>query len=406
MLVAHWLLCELLALTIFSARSPMVKEKMNSSGQCIRFAAVGDILLMPAADRGEYRRSAKLVSDEIGAIFEQSDLVFGNLECTLACDDQRIPTEPRVITDDNAVRSVKAAGFDVVSLANNHMFDALAGGFQKLQRMLGELSLSSFGAGLDLAEATAPAIVDCKGVRVAFLGAVDERSGPFRFASALLDPKVMRSHQTHSCQTWGVAPLSIDCLRGQIRELRSQVHHVIVSVHWGEERFGIPSPVQVQQARELVDAGASMVLGHHPHVLQGLEVHHGAPIIYSLGNFVADEVYFSNDDAIRWSRLERTGSILLTELSSDSVRVIQQIPTFDDGELVSLDHSGYGERRIRRTSQALAGGVSSRRYRREHVWIKTIRPTLDHLRPSQIRHLRVRHFRSAWKMLLRSRAAQ
>ena len=107
----------------------------------------------------------------------------------------------------------------------------------------------------------------------------------------------------------------MDRLVRQIQELRQHVDHVIVSLHWGEERFLIPSPVQVEQAHALADAGASMVLGHHPHVLQGLEVYRGVPIIYSLGNFVADEVHFTNGDAVRWDRVGQTGCILRADFT-------------------------------------------------------------------------------------------
>src|SRR5690606_18502259 len=137
-------------------------------------------------------------------------------------------------------------------------------------------------------------------------------------------------------------------------------------------RFLLPSPQQLRQARMLVESGASLILGHHPHVLQGLETYCGVPIIYSLGNFLADDVYFSDGDAIRWNRLERTGCILLLELTSSGVQVVRQIPTFDDGHLVRVDGSGFGERRIRRSQKAIARGVSARRYRLEYLWVKTI----------------------------------
>ena len=81
-------------------------------------------------------------------------------------------------------------------------------------------------------------------------------------------------------------------------------------------------------------------------MLQGLEFHRGVPIIYSLGNFVADDVSFSNGDAIRWNRTERTGCILSVELSESAAANVRQTPTFDTGQLVTLDIDGFGSRRI------------------------------------------------------------
>lgn len=357
----------------------------------VRLASVGDILLDDPPSSLRYPRSHRLIGEDVGDIFRQCDVVFGNLECTLAVDRGLVPTEPRVITNQGSVRAVKAAGFNVVTLANNHMFDGLDRGFTKLRCLLDEIALPHFGAGLNIAEASAPKVLQVNGLRIAFLGAVDHRSGPYRFASD---------------DGWGVASLDVDRLCEQIGQLRQSVDHVIVSVHWGEERFLVPSPLQLQQARAWVDAGASLILGHHPHVVQGLEYYKNAPIIYSLGNFLADDVYFSNGDAIRWNRLERTGCILLVELSATAVQVTRQIPTFDDGHQVTVDQTKFGAARIHRADRAIAAGVSPGRYQREHLWVKTVQPTLGHLRPSQLIHLRPRHFRNALRMLARAWTAR
>ena len=220
---------------------------------------------------------------------------------------------------------------------------------------------------------------------MAFLGVADERSGARPFATA---------------DHWGVAPLDLDRLTGQIRELRGDVHHVIVSPHWGEERFLIPSPEQMEQARRLIDAGASTVVGHHPHVVQGLELRGGRPIVYSLGNFVACEVPYTNGDAVRWNRTERTGCVLAAELTGDAVRDVRQHPTYDDGARIRLDESPFGRRRIATVNRAIRYGVTPARYRREHLWVKTIRPVLQRLRWSKLRKVKPRRFLEAARSLL------
>jgi len=343
------------------------------SKQIVRLAAVGDLLLCKGSDGIPYLRDPGLISPAVRSILAECDVLFANLECTLAGDGRHVPTEPRVVGEPELVRSVAAAGFNVLTLANNHAFDCLDGGFQQLRGLLDELGLRHFGAGMNLDEAAAPAIVEVNGLRLAFLAAVDQRSGPYRFAAE---------------DQWGVAPLDIDALARRIQSLRQQVHHVIVSVHWGEERFLIPSPLQIEQAHAIIEAGTSIVLGHHPHVLQGLEFYRGAPIIYSLGNFIADEVYFSDGDAIRWNRIERTGCILLAELTESAVANVRQVPTFDTGRFVEPDLGGSGSRRIEKTRRAIVQGVSPARYRREHLWIKTILPILKHLRWSELRKVR------------------
>jgi len=357
----------------------------------VRFAAVGDLLLCKGPEGTPYLRDPGLISHAIRSILAECDVLFANLECTLPGDGRHVPTEPRVIGAPELVRSVAAAGFNVLTLANNHAFDGLEGGFQQLRRLLDELGLRHFGAGMNLDEAEAPAIVEVNGLRLAFLAAVDQRSGPYRFAAE---------------NQWGVAPLDIDRLARRIQNLRQQVHHVVVSVHWGEERFLIPSPLQIEQAHALIEAGASIVLGHHPHVLQGLESYRGAPIIYSLGNFIADDVFFSDGDAIRWNRTERTGCILLADLGESAMANVRQMPTFDTGRSVELDSDGFGSRRIEKTRRAIVQGVSPARYRREHLWIKTILPILKRLRWSELKKARPSQLRRMIQTLFRAWRAE
>ena len=71
------------------------------------------------------------------------------------------------------------------------------------------------------------------------------------------------------------------------------------------ERFRIPSPAQMDQARAFADAGASLVLGHHPHVVQGMEMVGNVPVVYSLGNFMSSHVYWDSGDYLNWNRFER-----------------------------------------------------------------------------------------------------
>ncbi|MHC4401505.1 MAG: CapA family protein [Planctomycetota bacterium] len=361
------------------------------SEQVVRLAAVGDLLLVPAPEGRPYPREPGLISVEIRELFAGCDVVFGNLECALPGDGRSVPAEPRVIATPELVRAVRAAGFSIVTLANNHAFDCYEPGFESLRSLLDELGLVHFGAGLNLDEAAAPAILEVGGLRLAFAAAVDQRSGMSQFAGPT---------------QYGVPLLEVDRLTEQVRHLRSQVDHVIVSVHWGEERFLLPSPAQIGQAHALVDAGASIVLGHHPHVVQGMEIHRGAPIIYSLGNFFADEVPFADGGAVRWNRTGRTGCILTADLHPDGVSNVCQVPTYDPGRLVELDHGRFGRRRIDKTNRAIARGVTVKRYRREHLWVKTIKPALGYLRWSKLKKLRWRQIRNAFRGLLQSRRVE
>jgi len=315
-----------------------------------RLAAVGDLLL--ACDpRGIVPdRRAEGLFDDVKSLWADCDVVFGNFECTLAGDGTTVPTEPRVITTKALARAVGQAGFTHVTLANNHMFDCLHAGFANTRRFVTDMGVACFGAGDDLADASAPAFAEAAGIRLAFLATVDDCAGAHQFAAE---------------GRWGVAPLDMDRLLRRIADLQGEVDHVIVSPHWGEERFSIPSPNQVEQAHAMVDAGASMILGHHSHVLQGLEVYRGAPIVYSLGNFVVNDVYWTDGDVVTWNRTERTGCVLLAEFTKDSARIVSQVPTYDDATRVTVDETPFGAKRIARVNRALSRGVTLKRYRRE-----------------------------------------
>jgi len=356
----------------------LTEPPSNRPPGTLRLAAVGDFLLTDG------QGGAALAPERLAGIrpfLEACDLVLGNLECTLPGDEGAVPTEPRVIATPQSIRAALGRTFRVVTLANNHAFDCFASGFRRVKAVLADLGVAHFGAGETLAEAEAPAVLAVGGARVALLGAVDERSGPTPVASA---------------DGPGVAPLDVARLADRIAAARADADHVVVSVHWGEERFLIPSPAQVDAARRLVEAGASLVIGHHPHVVQGLETWQGRPIAYSLGNFIANEVPFANGDRVTWTRTGRTGAILTADLSAGGgVAGAALTPTYDSGSRIETDRSGFGDRRIARANRALARGITLGRYRREYFLVKTVRPALDYLRWLRLRRLRLRHIRKA-----------
>ena len=350
----------------------------------IRFAAVGDLLLTAGPDDPISGRGLEALSDGVLELFASCDIVFANIECTLAgC--KTVPTEPRVVSTEKQIRSLRNTGINVVTLGNNHTFDCLDEGFHRLRGVLADLGIPWCGAGFNIAEAFQPAIMETHGLALAFLGVVDKSSGPFRFADK---------------STSGVTPLDTGMVCRIIKDLCCKVDHVIVSPHWGEERFRIPSPEQIKQARAFVDAGASMVLGHHPHVLQGMELYNGVPIAYSLGNFIANDVYWTDGDCLTWSQFERTGCVLVAEFNSNGIHDVQQIPIFDDGETVCIEKSGWGDRCLCKVNRFLDQGVTPKRYRREKFRIHTIKPILSHLRWSELRRTRPKHIRKAMQLLL------
>jgi poly-gamma-glutamate synthesis protein (capsule biosynthesis protein) len=354
-------------------------------GLRFRLAAVGDLLFVTKPWDRHAGRGLESLSQEVRDLFASCDMVFANLECTLP-GRETVSTEPRVIASPGQIQSLRDAGIHVVTLGNNHAFDCMDEGFHRLRDMLGDLGITSFGAGDTFAEAARPAVVELGGGSVAFIAAVDPSTGPCRYAT-----------ETSS----GVVHLDTGKMCATIKSLRKTVDHVIVSPHWGKERFRIPSPGQIEQARAFVDAGATMVLGHHPHVLQGLERYREAAVAYSLGNFVTNHVYWDSGDYLTWGRFERTGSILVAELGSNGIHAVQQIPTYDDGKTIRLEVSRWGNRCITKVNHLLARGVTPKRYHKEAFRVSWIHPFLSHLRWAKLRQLRTRLFGKALRRRIR-----
>jgi len=216
-------------------------------------------------------------ADELSA----ADIAVCNLECVIS-DKGEIQHKNYVFKGpDNALPMLKKH-FDAVSLANNHSLDfgveGLVGELEKLEGA----SIAYFGGGRTLQAARHPLILNRKGYRIALLG--------YNGFGA--------EHSAATETTAGVAPLRIEEIEADIRNAR-EIHRadfVIPYLHWGPELVGRPYEYQRKLARQMIDAGASAVVGAHPHVTQTVETYRGKPIVYSLGNFVFD--YFPNDPQV------------------------------------------------------------------------------------------------------------
>lgn len=231
------------------------------------------------------------------------DIVFGNCEGVFADDWERAPSSgsPVVAPAANAPALV-GAGFDVLSLANNHSVD---GGYRALlasRDTLRSLGAHTAGAGTDLGDAHAPAIVERGGVRVGVLAYTSVFPHGYEARAGTPGLAVLRAHTRYTpweLNEWnpGLLPKittepfeeDVERLRAGIAALREKVHVVLVSVHWGDfTRPFVLTDHERRIARLAIDAGADAVAGHHHHLLRGVEFHRGRPIFYGLGHYLFD----------------------------------------------------------------------------------------------------------------------
>jgi hypothetical protein len=215
------------------------------------------------------------VRDEL----HQSDVVFGNLETPVAPVANR-GTQPFVFNAPaDLPAALRTAGFNLVSVANNHAYDQGKEGLLETLADLQAAGLSSIGAGRDRDSAHQLRIVEVQGLSIGCLAYTA------RFNVQLNSPDPSEPE---------VNAAEPERMEQEVRAARARTSFVLVSIHWGSEYAAAPDPAQVALAHRLVEAGAGVILGSHPHVLQPLEIYsasdgHRALIAYSLGNFISNQ---------------------------------------------------------------------------------------------------------------------
>jgi poly-gamma-glutamate synthesis protein (capsule biosynthesis protein) len=247
------------------------QEQDGSSGR-VQLAFVGDVLLGSTVGDVLRDKGYDYPYAHIQPLIEDADIAAANLETPVT--ERGEPAEKTYVyrSPPEALDSFAAAGFDLVTLANNHILDYGVTGLQDTLHHLDRLGLSRVGAGMDADEAYRPVMVEEKGIKMAFLG------------FSLVVPEVSwKAGEDHP----GVAE-TYDYRKPveAIQAAKQQADLVVVFVHWGKEREERPEQRQVEMARRYIDAGADLVIGSHPHVLQSLEQYRGKWIAYSLGNFI------------------------------------------------------------------------------------------------------------------------
>jgi len=237
----------------------------------LRVIAVGDIMLDGTARPVFAQHGYEHAFAAVKHFFHGAAAVFGNLEGPLTDRGTAEQDKTYVFRSPPAPvsRALRAAGFTVLSLANNHTLDYGAEGLAQTQEALETAGIGYTGAGRNLAEARRPVIIEAAGKRLAFLAY--SVTLPDHFYAGPDKPGTAFAHEAH--------------VRADVRAARQQADIVLVSFHWGQEGKTVLRDYQVQLGHAAIDAGAAAVLGHHPHILQGIERYRDGVILYSLGNF-------------------------------------------------------------------------------------------------------------------------
>lgn len=280
--------CAVIAATLASA------APWGWAADTVKLLFAGDVVLDDTAgamiERGEDPFQG------FAALFAQGDIRLANLECVIATTgsagdkNYTFRAHPRVLP-------VLKRHFNALALANNHSGDYGRDAFAEMLGLLQGAGIAQFGGGHNLSQAHAPLIIERKGLRIALLS---------------YNEFMPRSFEADS-HAPGIAWSEDEQVVADIRAARTthRADLVIPVMHWGWENEPLANDRQRQLARTLVAAGADAVIGGHPHVRQNIEIIHGKPVIYSVGNFVMKET----DNAE-----QRIGWVLELNLDAAGVR--------------------------------------------------------------------------------------
>jgi poly-gamma-glutamate capsule biosynthesis protein CapA/YwtB (metallophosphatase superfamily) len=266
--------------------------------QEVSLVAVGDIMLSRAVASKMLQHGFGYPFASTTALIQNADIAFGNLETSITEGPDVLPYEMRFRADYESAAALRDAGFDVLSIANNHIADFGEKGIQDTVRALDEEGLAHVGAGRNADEAQRPAYIETDGIRFAFLA----------YTYTALEASANAS---------GASFLRIQRMQEAVRDAKNSADVVIVSMHAGDEYVPFPNNQQTTFARAAIDAGAEMVIGHHPHVVQTMEIYRGKRIFYSLGNFIFDQM---------WSRETREGLLIEAVFTKEGVKDIVFLP--------------------------------------------------------------------------------
>jgi poly-gamma-glutamate capsule biosynthesis protein CapA/YwtB (metallophosphatase superfamily) len=241
----------------------------------------------------------------LAPVFHGADLVFVNCEGALSDHGRQVGVNR---SPEKFAKSMKAAGIGIVNLANNHTFDAEEKGFQDTIRNLDSVGIAHAGGGRDLADARKPVIIERNGIKLGFISYTQFTN--FGESAYAADGRP------------GVVPMDPFLMKEDIRKLRPQVDYVLVAIHWSTSVSKVVSPENRKLAHDLIDAGADVILGHHPPHPKGIEVYHGKVILYAPSNVLRGHTSMTSDD----------GYLARFTMGKKSVEQVEVLPMAGKGQ--------------------------------------------------------------------------
>lgn len=292
----------------------------------------GDTMMDGSVKEAIRRHGADYPFSEIKDEVNRADYAVLNLETSVTEAKDRDPNQRyNFKSEAGALDGIKHAGFDMVSLGNNHVLDYKERGLRDTLKNVEKAGLRHVGAGLDEEAAFRFETVRLNGATVK-IGAVTRFMPTTAWMATDKKPGVASAYEPEK-------------ILAAIRDASADADYVLVFIHWGVENKTAPQLWQRKLAADMLDAGASAVVGSHPHVLQGFEFHEGKPIAYSIGNFLFP-------DYVKGKKAD-TGLLKLTldkgqvgisfhPLSIRHNRILNRDAAYEAAQLEYLEDLSYG----------------------------------------------------------------
>lgn len=270
----------------------------------VAFVAVGDIRLNGPVGEIIAGQGPAAPTELVKSLLE-GDVVFGNLECAITSRGTKTPKTWNFRAPAKTLAAIQKGGFSVVNLANNHVWDYGRVGFEDTLAALKKRNIPYVGGGKDLAEAERPLVFDFDDFTLGLIG----------FTSTFPQEAWAKKRKP------GVNYSDFDRLSEVVARAKKRVDVLVVSFHGGTELADDENDIQKAFAHVAVDAGADFVIGHHPHLLQPVEVYKDKPILYSIGNFL----FVSPDPKTKYTVVAKA------TVAKDGVKRIDFSPVDTDG---------------------------------------------------------------------------
>jgi poly-gamma-glutamate synthesis protein (capsule biosynthesis protein) len=262
----------------------------SKNNKTIIINAVGDIMLSGKIGEKINDKKTGYLFDKVRHILAESDITIGNLENPLSDRGEKSIGKDFIFrASPNVAKPLKDSGINIVSLANNHILDYGPVALDDTISILKKVGISYAGAGENLKKACKPLFIETNNLKIAFLA--------FTYAYPA------RKNAPGCC------PCDLKTIKKKISNAKKKSDLIIASIHHGIEYVDYPNKFIISLFRKAADYGANIVLGHHPHVPQGIEVYKDSLIAYSLGNFTSAAV----DRDVRKTSYQKTAVAYFTD---------------------------------------------------------------------------------------------